>query len=112
MVVGKVTAAQEHTITLLKGARLLLELKRDQPPGRAKPGKVMLGKQAIVNAITRLNDKSSTRIITCLPDVKLHSATRVEILARGLKPYCENNTLSIGNPGCVYKALQCPLIRR
>ena len=68
----------------------------------------MLGKQAIINAITRLNDRSSTRIITDLPGVNVQSATREEILARGLKPYCENNALSLGNPGCVYKALHVP----
>ena len=53
VVIGDVTDTQEHTITRLKSAQLLLEAYDNKTNA-----KIPLGKQAIINAITKLNERA------------------------------------------------------
>ena len=57
VVIGDVTDTQEHTITLLKSAQLLLEAY-----DKKTNTKIPLGKQAIINAITKLNERAEKRM--------------------------------------------------
>ncbi len=105
VVIGNTTTQQEHTITLLKSAQLLLEAVDWDADGRH----VTLGKEAIIAAIEILNKKAEGRILaTNLPRTLVTSADRDDINLRGLYPYCENPALSLSEPGLVYKALHVP----
>ena len=78
VVIGDVSPQQEHTITLLKSAQLLL--KATDKDNRT----IKLGKQAILNAINRLNDKAEQRILQPLRSITVQTASSKEIADEGL----------------------------
>ena len=54
-----------------------------------------------------MNEKAEKRIMSCsLPNIRIRSATKEEIVQKGLHPYCEHRSLSLSQPGIVYNALQ------
>ncbi len=104
VVIGNVTDTQEHTITLLKSAQLMFEAY-----GVVTNTKIPLGKQAIINAIMKLNDRAEKRILETLPHIRVQTASRQEINEKGLYAYCEDPALSLSEPGLVFNALEVPL---
>ena len=68
----------------------------------------MLGMPAIIAAISRLNEKSSLRILADLPSITGPTAKLAEIISKGLMPFCEHAALYLSAPGLVYKALEVP----
>ena len=102
VVIGDASAEQEHLITILRGAQLILEYTK------ADGSKTKLGRTAIVEAIERLNDTCEERILSCMPTIKKQTATVEEIKSRQVFTNCEDTGLSLGNPGIVYKALDVP----
>jgi len=103
VVIGRVSPAQEHTITLLKGAQLVLHAFH-----KGSNRKVALGKQAVINGIKILNQRAGKRILSSLEHITLKSANRQEIKRKGLIAYCEDSALSLSEPGQWYKALEVP----
>ena len=70
--------------------------------------KIPLGKQAIINAIIKLNERAEKRILETLPHIRVQTASRQEINEKGLYAYCEDPALSLSEPGLVLQALQVP----
>ena len=100
VVIGDTTREQEHTITLLKTAQLVT---RVEVRGRSIP----VGTQALIRALDELNEKAEKRIMSSsLPKVRIRSATKEEMVQKGLFPYSEWRSLSLSQPGIVYNALQ------
>lgn len=99
-VIGDCTPEQEHTITLLKSAQLMIEANIN---GRA----VALGKRALIDALDRLGEKAQSKILqSSLPVRRVRAAGIEELKKSGLFAYCENPSLSLAHPGVVYNALQ------
>ncbi len=100
VVIGDVTTAQEHTITLLKSAQLMFEAH-----GVVTNTKIPLGRQAIIDAIVKLNKRAEKRILETLPHIWVQTASRQDINKKGLYVYCEDPALSLSEPGLVFNAL-------
>ena len=103
VVIGDVTTAQEHTITLLKSAQLMFEAY-----GVVTNTKIPLGRQAIIDTIVKLNERAEKRILETLPHIRVQTASRQDINEKGLYVYCEDPALSLSEPGLVLQALQVP----
>ena len=65
-----------------------------------------MGKQAIIKAITKLNERADNRILKTFPYSRVQTASMKEINAKGLNVYCENPTLSLSEPGSVFNVLE------
>ena len=109
MILGGVTDEQEHTITLLKSARLVKEFKDEG----SNP--FLVGKAGIIAAIDKLNHMVEGRLLSStLPARAVKTATHAEIVEKGVYPYCEDKGLSLRNPGVtinmMYMAPDTPVI--
>ena len=103
MVIGATSPSQEHTITLLKTAKLLETVQR------ADGSIQQLGKPALVAAIKQLNEEAYGRVLAS--GLELHNkrvAGKKELREKGIYPYCEDPALSLGNPGATCKAMHLP----
>ena len=102
VLIGDTSHEQDHTITLLKSARLLEEAWTHLGE------KVKLGVPAIVNAIDQINDRAEDQILSAFPAQTTKSASFQEIYAKGCFPYHELGSLSLSRPGIVYKSVWVP----
>ncbi|CAK0855010.1 unnamed protein product, partial [Prorocentrum cordatum] len=87
MVIGATSPSQEHTITLLKTARLLEAVQRADGPIQ------QLGKPALVAAVKQLNEEAYGRAL----------APGLELRNKRTDP-----ALSLGNWGATCKAMHLP----
>ncbi|CAK0815940.1 unnamed protein product [Prorocentrum cordatum] len=103
MVIGATSESQEHTITLLKSAKLLETVKRED-------GSIQqIGTAALVAAIKKLNEEAQGQVLAS--GLQVHNkrtAGKVEIKNKGLFPYCSDPALMLGHPGATCRALHLP----
>jgi hypothetical protein len=107
VLIGVATSEQEHMITLLKSAQLLIEVQRVSPDHQTKKT-VKISKESLVKAIDRLNERCENRILKSINSISIKSASSQQIEDKGLLAYCEDTALSLKFPGSVYKALSVP----
>ena len=101
VVIGNVTTEQEHTITLLKSARLITTAV-----GTKNLLEKEIGIPALVDAIEKLNTECEGRLIASnLPRKTITAASANEIKNKQIIPYCEHSALSLSHPGLPYTAM-------
>ena len=99
--IGDVTPEEEHFITILRMSQLYLHCED------ADGIHYELGHKALVKTIKRMNEEAHDKILlSSLPIIRVTSADRSKILAKGIYQYCEDETLSLANPGAIYNALR------
>ena len=96
---GKATADEEHTITILKSAQVMKLVDGD--------GQAINIDDAIVAAIEKLNEEADKKLIELECCRRLQAGSAKDLVEKyGWQPYCENQSKSIGAANISYNALK------